>query len=136
MPPELETAEAEKNEEEEGKLEKPPPLKEPPLPPPAEAPPDLEPNWIEEKKKAIVEVEESVRKQMQLDLFELVLDTARVEDLGPEQQAHYRKVEASNLGVCSRCRWTYGCLSCEVGKAWRYVVKWELGMKRPRCAKG
>ena len=68
---------------------------------------------------------------MQLDLFELVLETARVEDLGPEQQAHYRKVEASNLGVCSRCRWTYGCLSCEVGKAWKYVVKWELGLTRP-----
>ena len=44
-----------------------------------------------------------------LDLFELCLPTLRGEELGEEQQAFYRKAEATGLGACSRCRWKYGC---------------------------
>ena len=77
----------------------------------------------------IKELENKVRNSKDLDLFELVLSTARVEDLGKEQQEHYKKVEATGIGVCSRCRWKSGCLSCDKEKAWKYVVKWELGMR-------
>ena len=62
-------------------------------------------------------------------MFQLVLTTARVEDLGKEQQEHFKKVEATGIGICSRCRWKSGCLSCDKDKAWYYVVKWELGMR-------
>ena len=55
-------------------------------------------------------------------MFNLVFNSARVEDLGKEQQEHYRKVEATGIGICSRCRFTPGCLNCDVEKAWRYVV--------------
>ena len=72
---------------------------------------------------------------MQLDLFELVLDTARLEDLGPEQQKHYKMVEAKNFGLCGSCRYQTGCLRCDVVKAWRYVVRWELGFAGPDGAR-
>ena len=62
-------------------------------------------------------------------MFQLVLMTARVEDLGKEQQEHFKKVETTGIGICSRCRWKSGCLSCDKDKAWYYVVKWELGMR-------
>ena len=118
------------------------PVEEPPLPPPAEPPlekpppleepePELKPKWLEEKKKAVAEVEERVRKQKDLDLFQLVLETARLEDLGPEQQAHYRRVEANEKGLCGSCRYQSGCLRCDVEKAWKYVVRWELGFAGP-----
>ena len=119
-------------------VEEPPPLEEPPvegppLPPPAE-PPLEKPPPLEEK-KAVAEVEERVRKQKDLDLFQLVLETARLEDLGPEQQAHYRRVEANEQGLCGSCRYQSGCLRCDVEKAWKYVVRWELGFAGPSGTK-
>ena len=103
----------------------------PPLPPPAEEPVEEAPAVEKAPTKAEVkQVHKNIVDSKDVDLFELCLRTARVEDLGEEQQAFYRKVEERGIGVCSRCRWSYGCLSCDKVKAWAYVVRWQLGHRR------
>ena len=37
------------------------------------------------------------------------------------KQAILKISEMGNPGVCSRCRWTCGCLSCSVEKAEKYA---------------
>ena len=105
-----------------------PPL--PPLPPPFEPP--VEPA-VKPSVAVIAALETQCKETADLDLFELVLKSARVEDLGKEQQAHYKRVEATGVGICSKCRFTSGCFNCDVKKAWRYVVKWELGLRPVDC---
>ena len=103
----------------------------PPLPPPAEEPVEEAPAVEKAPTNAEVkQVHKKIVDSKDVDLFELCLQTARVEDLGEEQQAFYRKVEEQGIGVCSRCRWSYGCLSCDKVKAWAYVVRWQLGHRR------
>ena len=99
----------------------PPLVHEPPVEPPVPAAPSV--------KECLKALEAKCKSLEEQELFELCVKTARLEDLGKEQQAHYNKVELSGIGVCSRCRWKTGCLSCDKIKAWRYVVKWELGMR-------
>ena len=53
----------------------------------------------------------------------------------------YEKVCENGAGVCPRCEWQYGCLSCDPFKALRYWVRQELKTPeedvRPRAkAKG
>ena len=38
----------------------------------------------------------------------------------------YEKVAEDGAGVCPRCDWQYGCLSCDPFKALRYWVRQEL----------
>ena len=108
-----------------------PPACPPPLEPPPEEPP-IDPPAKEEIRKLEKQVEEIAG----LDLFTLVLNTARVEDLGTEQQEFYRKLEAKGIGICSKCLYKSGCLNCDVEKAWRYVVRWELGQRAIDCVPG
>ena len=96
----------------------------PPVPPPLE--PSIDEASVEPLAKGVIsKLEQQVKEAPDLDLFTLVLKSARVEDLGPEQQQHYRRVEATGIGICSRCRYSSGCLNCDVEKAWRYV---EVGI--------
>ena len=88
-----------------------------------------EPAAVKPKKGELQSLHKQCLETKDLDFFELCLETLRVEDLGAEQQAYYRKVEATGLGVCSRCRWKYGCLSCDNVKAWAYFVRWSLGYR-------
>ena len=101
-----------------------PSVEPPPLPPPA---PEVEPEPVPDDviAKLIKECEEN----KDLNTLELAIASARVEDLGKEQQEHFKRVEATGKGICSRCRYRSGCLNCDVEKAWRYVVKWELGLR-------
>ena len=69
---------------------------------------------------------------LSFQVMSLNMEIARVEDFGKEQQEHFRRVEATGQGICSKCRFTSGCNNCDVEKAWRYVVEWEL---RQRAAK-
>ena len=100
----------------------------PPCPPPVEPPPE-EPPIVPPAEEEIRKIEKQVQETGGLDVFTLVLNSARVEDLGIEQQEFYRKVEARGIGICSKCRFRSGCLNCDVEKAWRYVVRWELGQR-------
>ena len=51
------------------------------------------------------------------------------EDLSPEAESKVLALEHS-AGVCSRCRWQSGCLSCEPQKALNYWVCSEARAKR------
>jgi len=63
------------------------------------------------------------------DFVQAVLQTATLNDLSPPQREHMERVIQTGKGVCSRCRWKSGCLSCDKEKAWAYCVKVELGLK-------
>jgi hypothetical protein len=63
------------------------------------------------------------------DFVELALQVTRMDDLSAPQREHMERVIANGKGVCSRCRWKSGCLSCDREKAWAYCVKVELGLK-------
>ncbi len=93
---------------------------------PAEAPP-LEAALAEPSAEDVEKLKEHCANAKDLDVFELVLRTTKLEDLRPDLQAHMAKVRLEGLGVCSRCRYL-GCLSCNVEKAWRYCIKVELGL--------
>lgn len=60
--------------------------------------------------------------------IELAIQHWSVEDLRDEYRLKYEKVKAEGCGVCTKCRWTSGCMNCDADKAWRYYVKQELGM--------
>ena len=75
------------------------------------------------------ELESKALSDKAVEFWELVRHTAKVEDLGPAQQAHFRRVEATGVGVCAKCRWKSGCMNCDVEKAWNYCLKWELGLR-------
>ena len=49
------------------------------------------------------------------------------EDLQPAFQERVKKVQDAGVGVCSKCRWTYGCKDCDHGKALRYWLKQQFG---------
>ncbi len=36
-------------------------------------------------------------------------------------------MRAIGLGVCGKCRYSYGCMRCDERKAWSYNVRQELG---------
>jgi len=91
--------------EEPAAVEKPPASVEEPAA--VEKPPAAveEPAAVKPTKGELQSLHKQCLETKDLDLFELCVETLRVEDLGAEQQAYYRKVEATGLGVCSRCRW-------------------------------
>ena len=50
------------------------------------------------------------------------------------QQAIDKIKAAGDPGICSRCRYGAGCLSCSVAKAERYylnLLRWDLGLPKP-----
>lgn len=47
-------------------------------------------------------------------------------DLSAEAQTALADVQMRGLGVCSRCRWTAGCLSCHLEKARAYWLAKEM----------
>ena len=55
--------------------------------------------------------------------------TLTADILRPAFLRKYEKVVEDGAGVCPRCDWQYGCLSCDPFKALRYWVRQEL--KRP-----
>ena len=70
-------------------------------------------------------------------LADAVYNKNKVPDLSdlPEsaKQAILKISEMGNPGVCSRCRWTSGCLSCSVEKAEKYhlnVLRHSLGLAK------
>ena len=84
---------------------------------------------FEEKPKAAKKVEDNEPVFNEDDLaIELAIKHWNVEDLRDEYRLKYEKVKAEGCGVCSKCRWTSGCMNCDAVKAWKYYVRQELGM--------
>ena len=77
-------------------LEEHPAIENPPAPPAVDHPPAIEKDKIEE-------MESKALSDKTMDFWVLVRQTAEVDDLGPAQQAHFRRVEATGVGVCARC---------------------------------
>jgi hypothetical protein len=50
-----------------------------------------------------------------------------MEDLLPEYQAAVLKVKHEGEGVCSKCRWRSGCLSCSWEKTLKHYLKVQFG---------
>ena len=73
--------------------------------------------------KMMMIVETEVRREDETE------GTLTADILRPAFLRAYEKVVEDGAGVCSRCEWQYGCLSCDPFKALRYWVRQEL--KRP-----
>ncbi len=96
-----------------------------------EGPAALEAAALEDRpplEQIVAELVEKCSANKDMDLFEAICSTAKIEDLSPSQQAHMRKVELEGKGVCSKCRWLTGCLNCDLKKAWKHCLKSELGI--------
>ena len=59
--------------------------------------------------------------------IEMAIENMAEGDLRDEFLQPYLKVKEEGIGICGRCRFTSGCLSCDVSKAWAYWCKRELG---------
>ena len=51
-----------------------------------------------------------------------------LENLSPAAQEQVAWVKAHGLGLCSRCRWSTGCLSCSWQKTLKHLLKKEFGV--------
>ena len=73
----------------------------------------------------------SVSKRVFENLTDVMVSegTLTADILRPAFLREYEKVCENGAGVCSRCDWQSGCLSCDPFKALRYWVRQEL--KRP-----
>jgi hypothetical protein len=106
-----------------------------------QAPPVGEPPQAVEQPLIAEGVLEKLKREFehQKDFLQLALQTLTLDDLSPPQRVHMEHVMATGNGVCSRCRWKSGCLSCDVKKAWLYCVRIEMGVKvsgKPSAASG
>ena len=89
-----------------------------------EDPPALKPEPASSKKgpkKVLILIEE---ERLQI---EVAKSSMSIEDLLPEHRLKYERVLVEGKRVCSRCRWSYGCLMCHPEKAWDYWVRQTLG---------
>ena len=84
-------------------------------------------------KSAVIAVEDAAKKDKMLQ--DLKVDAGTMcskipagkpclENLSPAAQAAVAKASAG-AGVCSKCRWLYGCLQCDKDKALSYWLKAE-----------
>ena len=62
-------------------------------------------------------------------MLALAVEAFTLEDLPPDLRSKYSKVLAEGTGVCSRCRWRSGCISCDPSKAWKYYAFQSLGLE-------
>ena len=108
--------------------EAPPPEAAPPLEaaPPEAPPPELRPSKGDEVKRAIAEAPARLEKKAYVALEDEFIAAAKLEDLREQDRAFYEKVRSLNTGVCPRCRWEMGCLSCDEAKAWDYARRSTL----------
>ena len=112
----------------EAPLSEAPPLEAPPPEaPPSEAPPpEASLPKGDEVKRAIAEAPARLEKNAYLALEDEFIAVATLEDLRLEDKVFYEKVRSQNHGICARCRWETGCLSCDEAKAWGYACRSTL----------
>ena len=61
------------------------------------------------------------------EVLQKAIETFKLEDITNEKlRQHVLNVREKGLGVCSKCRWSTGCLACDEIKAWKWAVSQEL----------
>ena len=113
-----------------------PPLEAPPPPveaqPPVEAPlleappPEVAPSKADLVMQKIAEAPARLDVRDNQALEEEFIAVAHLDDLRVEDKLLFEKVKAFETGVCARCRWETGCLSCDAAKAWAYACRSTL----------
>ena len=69
------------------------------------------------------------------EVLQMAIETFKLEDLKDEKlRKHVVKVRANGHGVCSKCRWSSGCLACDGDKAWNWAVSKEFGISKEDLA--
>ena len=95
--------------------------------PPAEASPvEVAPSKGEEVMQRIAEAPARLDKVAFQALEDEFIAVAKPEDLRPEDILVYEAVRVTGLGICSRCRWFFGCQSCDEAKAWGFACRSTL----------
>ena len=99
----------------------------PPWPaPPEDPPPEADPSKADEVKRKIAEAPARLEVEAYVALEEEFVAVAKPEDLRQEDREAYEEVRGVGVGVCGRCKWRYGCASCDEGKAWGYACRSTL----------
>ena len=92
------------------------------------------------KERAIARLSAAEKAAKLAEEAQAQLDANRswgVHALSEDAKATIQRLQREGLGICSRCRWTHGCLSCSAPHAERYYLKTEhaaWAMKRMRAA--
>ena len=98
--------------------------------PPAEASPaagaEVAPSKGEEVMRRIAEAPARLEEEAYRVLEEEFIEVAKWEDLRQEDRAVYEVVRDTGVGLCSRCRWRSGCVSCDEVKAWGFACRSTL----------
>ena len=102
------------------------PLAPPPPQPHEAAPPEAALSKGEEVKQKIAEAPARLEREAYVALEEEFIAVAKPEDLREIDKAKYEAVRASGLGLCARCRWQFGCQSCDEEKAWSFACRSTL----------
>lgn len=88
--------------------------------PVAPAPP---PSKGEEVKAKLAAVPDRLETKAYVEVENEFIAVATVDDLRPEDRKQFEHVKEYGLGLCSRCKWLSGCLSCDGEKAWAYACR-------------
>ena len=79
-----------------------------------------------EVKKKIAEATVRLDPQTYKELEDAFIAAAKPEDLREQDREAYEAVRGVGIGVCSRCRFSYGCQSCDEAKAWSFACRSTL----------
>jgi len=117
---------------EAGPLPPPPPPEALPVPPP-NPPPEADPSEAaaasskgDEVKKRLAEATARLGQEAYIAVEDEFIAVAKPEDLRAEDREAYDAVRMINLGICTRCRWSSGCHSCDEAKAWSFACRSTL----------
>ena len=98
----------------------------------------LPPSKSEEVKAKLTAGSMRLEPQAYNEIENEFIAVASIEDLRPEDRAQYELVRMNGMGLCARCRWTSGCMSCDPDKAWGYACRntlwhWASEAVRPKA---
>ena len=83
----------------------------------------LPPSKGEEVKAKLAAETSRLEAKTYIEVEDEFIAVAAIEDLRPQDRTHYENARGTGLGICSRCRWEYGCQDCEAEKAWGWACR-------------
>ena len=83
----------------------------------------MRPSTGEEVKAKLAAVPDQLETKAYVEVENEFIAVASVEDLRPEDRKQFEHVKENGLGLCARCKWKSGCLSCDGEKAWAYACR-------------
>ena len=84
------------------------------------------PSKAEEVRQKIAEAPTRLETEAYRALEDEFIVVAKPEDLREQDRKIYEAVKGVGLGVCPRCRFLYGCQSCDEEKAWGFACRSTL----------